>query len=61
MDNVFFDNPPMLSGKPEEQLLQLKNYLFTVSNKLNDAFMEVSIQEQKAEERRRQQNRTALS
>ena len=52
MDNVFFDNPPVLSGKPEEQLVQLKNYLFTVSNKLNDVFMEVSIQEQKAEEQR---------
>ena len=44
MGNTFFDNPPVLSGKPEEQLVQLKNYLFTVSNKLNDAFMEVSIQ-----------------
>lgn len=52
MGNTFFDNPPVLSGKPEEQLVQLKNYLFTVSNKLNDAFMEVSIQEQKAEEQR---------
>ena len=52
MDNVFFDNPPQLSGKPEQQLLQLYNHLFHLSNKLNDAFVEVSIQEKAAEEQR---------
>ena len=52
MVNTFFDNPPILSGKPEEQVRQLQNYLFTMSNKLNEALMEVTIQEQKAEEQR---------
>ena len=50
MVNTFFDNPPILSGKPEEQVRQLQNYLFTMSNKLNEALMEVTIQERQAAE-----------
>ena len=52
MADVLFDNPPVLSGSPAQQVMQLYNHLFTMSNKLNDAFMEVSIREQKAEEQR---------
>ncbi len=51
MVDILFDNPPVLSGKPEQQVLQLYNHLFMLSNKLNDAFMEVSISEKRAEER----------
>ena len=49
-NNVFFDNPPVLSGDERTQLQQLKNYLFTISNKLNEAMMDVSIAQQQAEE-----------
>lgn len=52
MADVLFDNPPALSGNPAQQIAQLYNHLFSMSNKLNDAFMEVSIKEQKAEEQR---------
>lgn len=45
MDNVFFDNPPVLQGNERTQLTQLYNYLFNVSNKLNEAMMTVSMQE----------------
>lgn len=52
MDKVFFDNPPILTGKPEEQLKALYGYLGMVSNKLNEAMMSVSIEETRAEEQR---------
>ena len=52
MDNVFFDNPPVLSGNSETKLQQLYNSLFVMSTKLNEAFMQVSIAEKQAEERR---------
>ena len=45
MLNVFFDNPPVLMGDERTQLQQLNSYLFTMSSKLNEALMEVSIQE----------------
>ena len=45
MPDVFFDNPPVLQGDEKTQLAQLKNYLFTVSNKLNEALMSVSVEE----------------
>ena len=53
MPDVFFDNPPVLQGDEKTQLNQLKNYLFTISNKLNEALMTVSVEEitQKAVER----------
>lgn len=41
----FFDNPPVLSGGNKEQLQQLYNYLFTVSNKLNEAMAGLSAEE----------------
>lgn len=47
MDNVFFDNPPVLQGDERTQLQQLSNYLFTISNKLNEAMMTVTVEEQK--------------
>ena len=46
MDNVFFDNPPVLQGDERTQLRQLSGYLHTISNKLNEALMNVSVQAQ---------------
>ena len=43
--NVMFDNPPVLQGDERTQLMQLKNYLFTMSNKLNEALMSISVEE----------------
>ena len=43
--NVMFDNPPVLQGDERTQLTQLKNYLFTMSNKLNEALMSISVEE----------------
>ena len=37
MAEVFFENPPVMTGTPEEQTKQLYNYLFTISDKLNAA------------------------
>ena len=48
MAEVFFDNPPVLSGNTETKLTQLYNQLFVMSTKLNEAFMQVSIQERQA-------------
>ena len=45
MAKVFIDNPPTTTGKAEEQLRQLYSYLFTLSNKLNEALMDVSIEQ----------------
>jgi len=45
MAEVFFDNPPALSGGAEEKLRQLYGHLFDLSNKLNQALMDVSIQQ----------------
>ena len=45
MPDVFFDNPPVLQGNERTQLQQLSGYLFTISNKLNEALMSISIEE----------------
>ena len=45
MAEVFFENPPVLTGKSEDQLRQLQNYLFTMSGKLNEALMSISIEQ----------------
>ena len=41
----FFDNPPVLSGDNRTQMTQLYNYLFTISNKLNESMMSLSTEE----------------
>ena len=51
MADVFFENPPVLSGKPEQQLVTLYNHLFTLSNKLNEALMNISIEQMAPEDR----------
>ena len=48
MPDVFFDNPPVLQGDEKTQLKQLSGYLYTISSKLNEALMTVSIQEKQA-------------
>ena len=45
MDNVFFDNPPILVGREEDQLRQLQRYLNAMSDKLNTALMSISIEQ----------------
>ena len=45
MDNVFFDNPPVLQGDERTQLTQLYNHLFNLSSKLNEAMLSVGVQE----------------
>ena len=45
MDNVFFDNPPVLQGSEKTQLQQLYAHLFNLSNKLNEAMMTVAVRE----------------
>ena len=52
MDNVFFENPPVLQGNERTQLQQLSGYLFTISNKLNEALMAVSVQAQEEIDKR---------
>ncbi len=52
MAEVFFDNPPTLSGKAEEQLQQLYRYLNTVSEQLNTALMDISIDQMAPETRK---------
>ena len=53
MDNVFFENPPVLQGDERTQLRQLNGYLFTISNKLNEALMTISVAQEKKEEEER--------
>ena len=48
-NTVFFDNPPIQSGNAEEQLRTLYAYLNTVSQKLNEALMSVSMEQANAE------------
>ena len=43
MAEVFFENPPILNGTAEDQLKQLYNHLFKVSNQLNEALMTISV------------------
>lgn len=43
MAEVFFENPPIPNGTAEDQLRQLYNHLFKVSNQLNEALMTISV------------------
>ena len=43
--DVFFDNPPILNGKEEEQIVQLQRYLQAMSAKLNEALMAITIEQ----------------
>ena len=45
MAKVFFDTPPIQSGSAEERLNQLYRHLFAMSEKLNQALMDVSIEQ----------------
>lgn len=47
----FFENPPTLSGREEEKLNQLYRYLNTMSEKLNVALMDISIEQMAPETR----------
>ena len=51
MAEVFFDNPPILVGREQDQLLQLQRYLNAMSDKLNQALMSVSIEQLEPEVR----------
>ncbi|MCR5566205.1 MAG: hypothetical protein K6F61_05085 [Clostridiales bacterium] len=57
MADVFFDSPPALAGREAEQLTQLQRYLMAMSDKLNQAMMDISI-EQMAPETRQTITRT---
>ena len=48
-NTVFFDNPPVQSGSAEEQLRTLFRYLETISQKLNESLMMVSMEQANAE------------
>ena len=43
--NVFFDSPPVLLGDEKGQLLQLQRYLMSMSDKLNEALMDITIEQ----------------
>lgn len=45
MASEFFDNPPILNGSEEDKLRQLYGYLNTMSEKLNTALMNISIEQ----------------
>ena len=45
MAEVFFDSPPALAGKEEDQLRQIQRYLMAMSDKLNTALMDISIEQ----------------
>jgi len=45
MAKTFFDNPPTQGGSAEACLRDLYGYLFTMSSKLNEALMEISIEQ----------------
>jgi len=51
MAGVFFDNPPNLLGDEKSQLVQLQRYLGTLSEKLNVALMDISIEQMAPETR----------
>ena len=53
MAEVFFDNPPNLNGKEADQLRQLQSYLTAMSEKLNIALANISIDQM--EEKTKQQ------
>ena len=39
MDNVFFENPPVLQGTEKTQLQQIYGFLYNMSSKLNEAML----------------------
>lgn len=43
MANTFFANPPMLTGTPADQVKQIQQYLYDVSQKLNKALVDIDI------------------
>jgi len=43
MADVFFDSPPVLQGDEKAQLYQLQRFLMTMSDKLNTALMDITI------------------
>lgn len=45
MANVFFNNPPAMSGTPAEQLKQIQAYLHEVSQKLNEAMTDIGFEQ----------------
>jgi len=45
MAEVFFDNPPVLNGGEKEQITQLQRYLTAMSEKLNIALMDISVEQ----------------
>lgn len=51
MASEFFDNPPMLTGSEEEQLKATWRYLSIMSEKLNNAFNSISIEQMEPETR----------
>ena len=51
MAEVFFDNPPELAGREEDQLRQLQRYLSAMSDKLNQALMTITIEQMTPEAR----------
>ena len=53
MADVFFDNPPNLNGKEAEQLKQLQAYLTAMSEKLNVALMNISIEQMQEDTRQK--------
>jgi hypothetical protein len=59
MADVFFDNPPVLTGDESTQLRQLYGYLGTISNKLNEALMNITIEQMAPETQ--EEIRTAAS
>lgn len=51
MANVFFDTPPTLSGDEAGQLQQMYSYLYQMSEKLNTALMDISVEQLAPQER----------
>lgn len=59
MANVHFDNPPIQTGSAEDRLNQMYRYLFDVSNKLNQALMDVTLEQMTPETQTAIRNATA--
>lgn len=45
MANVFFENPPVLKGTAEEQQKAMREYLYTLSQKLNEALLNIGMEQ----------------
>ena len=50
MDNVFFENPPVLQGNERTQLQQIYGFLYNMSGKLNEAMLAAGVREGAATE-----------